>query len=131
MRIPFEIKQKKANITAVAAAVLACLGAIFICSTIFSAITAAIDVSEGTAAIMSSLALCAGCFSGAFTISHKKREHGLLLGILTGACVFGAVFVGGLIMGGAFTAGGFFSKALIIFICSAIGGIAGANRTRS
>jgi hypothetical protein len=41
--------------------------------------------------------------------------------------VFVVVLAGSLILGGAFSAGGFFSKVVIIFACSVIGGVSGVN----
>ena len=106
---------------------LACIGAVFIASMIFSAIAAVIDLSEGTFALMSSFALCAGCFSGGFIAARRRGRHGIKSGLICGAVIFVTAFLFGIIFVRSFSVGGFFTKLLIIMVCSAIGGIFGVN----
>ncbi|MCM1328717.1 MAG: TIGR04086 family membrane protein [Ruminococcus sp.] len=109
-------------------AVLACVGAVFLAVTLFSALASLIDFSDGAFTALSSVALCAGCFAASFTAAKRRRRNGLLTGLICGGIIFAVLLLGGLIFVRSFTAGGFFSKMLIIVICSAIGGIMGVNR---
>ena len=106
---------------------LAFLGAIFLICTVFSAVASVIDLSDGAFALMSSFALCAGCFAGGFTAAKRRGRHGIKSGLICGAVIFGAALLFGIIFVRNFSVGGFFTKLLIIMICSAIGGIFGVN----
>ena len=106
---------------------LAGVGAVFIVSLIFSAIAAVIDLSDGTFSLMSSFALCAGCFSAGFTAAKRRGRNGIKSGLACGAIIFAAAFLFGIIFVRSFSAGGFLTKLLIIMVCSAIGGIFGVN----
>lgn len=108
--------------------VLACVGAVFLAVTLFSALASLIDFSDGAFTALSSVALCAGCFAASFTAARRRRRNGLLTGLICGGIIFAVLLLGGLIFVRSFTAGGFFSKMLIIMICSSIGGIMGVNR---
>ena len=107
--------------------ILACVGAIFIVSTLFSAVASAIDLSDGTFTVMSSFALCAGCFSAGFTAAKRRGRNGIRPGLACGGVIFAATLLFGLIFVRSFSVGGFFTKMLIILICSALGGIFGVN----
>ena len=107
--------------------VLACVGAVFLVSMIFSAIAAIVDLSDGTFTLMSSFALCAGCFSAGFAAARRRGRHGIKSGLVCGAIIFAAAFLFGIIFVRSFSVGGFFTKLLIIMVCSAIGGIFGVN----
>ena len=107
--------------------ILACVGAIFIVSTLFSAVASAIDLSDGTFTVMSSFALCAGCFSAGFTAAKRRGRNGIRSGLACGGVIFAATLLFGLIFVRSFSVGGFFTKMLIILICSALGGIFGVN----
>ena len=107
--------------------VLACVGAVFLASLLFSAVAAIIDLSDRTFTLMSSFALCAGCFSAGFVYAGRRRKNGIKSGLACGAVIFAVVFLFGIIFVRSFSAGGFFTKLLIILICSAIGGIFGVN----
>lgn len=107
--------------------IFACVGAVFICVSLFSAVISRIDVSESVVALMSTISLCAGCFAAAYTASKKRRRNGIATGLACGVTVFIAVFTLGLIFARGFEAGNFFTKTIIIMVCSVIGGIAGVN----
>ncbi len=126
-KTPAERIRTERNIMIISAA-LACVGAIFLAVTLFSAAASVVDFSDGAFNALSSIALCAGCFAASFTAAKKRRRHGLKTGLLCGAVIFGVLLLGGLIFVRSFSAGGFFTKLLIIMICSAIGGIIGVNR---
>ncbi len=118
---------RKERITAVVQSVLSCVGAVFLTLLAFSAIGTVIDLSDGAFTVMSSVALCAGCFGASFTAAKKRRRNGLKTGLLCGAIIFGVTFLGGIIFVRSFSVGGFFTKILIILICSILGGIIGVN----
>lgn len=126
-KTPAERFRTERNIMIISAA-LACVGAVFLAVTLFSAATAFVDFSDGAFTALSSIALCAGCFAASFTAAKKRRRHGLKTGLFCGAIIFGILLFGGLIFVRSFSAGGFFTKFLIIMICSAIGGIIGVNK---
>lgn len=108
-------------------AAFACVGAVFLAVTAFSAIAAFIDVSDGAFKLMSSAALCGGCFAASYTAALRRRRDGIKTGLICGAVIFGVLLLGGLIFVRSFSVGGFFTKVLIIMVCSAIGGIFGVN----
>lgn len=106
---------------------LSCIGAIALALTVFGAIAAKIDLSDGAMSVMSGLALSAGCFAASYTVAKRRRKNGLITGFVCGGAVFAAVLLGGIIFVRSFSAGGFISKLLIILSCSGIGGIIGVN----
>lgn len=118
------------RILTVLQAAFACIGAIFIASLVFSAIASVVDLNDGTFMLMSSLALCAGCFAASYTAARRRRKNGLKIGLICGIAIFLSVLLGGIIFVRSFSAGGFFTKLLIILICSSIGGIIGVNSPR-
>lgn len=126
-KTPAERFRTERNIMIISA-VLACVGAVFIAVTLFSAAASVIDFSDGAFTALSSIALCAGCFAASFTAAKKRRRQGLVTGLMCGAVIFGVLLLGGLIFVRSFSAGVFFTKLLIIMICSAIGGIIGVNK---
>ena len=130
MRRSTEETRKRQTLTTVITAILSCLGAVFICMLIFSAVAANVDVSEGAFAVMSGAALSAGCFSAAYSVAKRRRRNGFLTGIACGGIVFVVVLLLGAIFVRSFSAGGFFVKLLIVLSCSGIGGIIGVNSPR-
>lgn len=126
-KTPAERIRTERNIMIISAA-LACVGAIFLTVMLFSGIASLIDFSDGAFTALSSVSLCAGCFAASFTAAKRRRRNGLLTGLISGGIIFAALLLGGLIFVRSFSAGGFFSKLLIIMICSAIGGIIGVNK---
>lgn len=109
---------------------LACVGAVFLTSLVFSGIASVIDLSDGVFLLMSDAALCAGCLAAGYTAAKRRGRQGLKTGLLCGAIIFLTVLLAGLIFVRSFSAGGVFTKLLIILICSAIGGIFGVNSPR-
>ena len=118
---------KTERLLMVLSAVFACVGAAFTTVTIFSAIATIIDLSDGTYNIMSSAALCAGCFAAAYTAAKRRKKQGLRVGLACGGIIFAVTLLLGIIFVKGFSAGGFFTKLLIILACSAVGGIIGVN----
>lgn len=115
------------RITAIVHSIFTCIGAVFVTLFAFSAIGTVIDLSDGAFTIMSSIALCAGCFGASFVAAKRKKKDGMKTGLLCGAIIFGVTFLGGIIFVRSFSVGGFFTKMLIILICSSLGGIIGVN----
>ena len=120
-------RQRDQRILLVLHTALACIGAIFLTCVIFSAAASVIDLSDGAFSLMSSFALCTGCFAGGFTAAKRRGRNGIRSGLVCGAVIFAAALIFGIIFVRSFSAGGFFTKLLIIMICSAIGGIFGVN----
>ncbi|MBQ8786530.1 MAG: TIGR04086 family membrane protein [Oscillospiraceae bacterium] len=118
---------RKERITAVVYSIFACIGAVFVTSLIFSAIATVIDLSDGAFTVMSSAALCAGCFAASFVAAKRRKRNGLKTGLLCGIIIFAVTLLGGIFFVRSFTVGGFFTKMLIILICSSLGGIIGVN----
>lgn len=106
---------------------LACVGAVFLAVTIFSAIATIVDLSDGMFTLMSSIALCAGCFAAGYTAAKRRKKQGLRVGLACGGVIFAVTLLLGIIFVRGFSAGGFFTKLLIILVCSAVGGIIGVN----
>lgn len=118
---------KTERLLTVLSAAFACVGAAFTAVTIFSAIATIIDLSDGTYNIMSSVALCAGCFAASYTAAKRRKNQGLRVGLACGGIIFAVTLLLGIIFVKGFSAGGFFTKLLIILVCSAVGGIIGVN----
>ncbi len=106
---------------------LACLGAVFVCLVIFSAVMTSIEISGGTLSVMSGLALSAGCFAASYIVAKRRGRKGMLTGLICGGAVFLLVLLCGIIFVRSFSAGGFFAKLLMVLSCSGIGGIIGVN----
>ncbi len=118
---------RKEHITSAVYSIFACFGAVFVTLLIFSGIASVIDLSDGAFTVMSSIALCAGCFGASYIAAKKRRKNGLKTGLLCGAIIFAVTFLGGIIFVRSFSVGGFFTKLLIILVCSSLGGIIGVN----
>ena len=63
---------KTERILTVLQSAFAFIGAVFVTSLIFSAIATVVDLSGSTFMLMSSLALCAGCFSASYTAAKRQ-----------------------------------------------------------
>jgi len=118
---------RKERIMTTVYSILACIGAVFVTSLVFSWIATVIDLDSNSFRLMSSIALCAGCFGASFAAAKRHRKDGLKTGLKCGAIIFGVMLLGGIIFVRSFSFGGFFTKMLIIMICSSLGGIIGVN----
>ena len=127
MRKTPEERLRKERVLTVVYSILACIGAVFVTSLLFSAIATVIDLENGAFRLMSSIALCTGCFGASFTAAKKRRKDGLKTGLKCGAIIFGVTLLGGIIFVRSFSFGGIFTKVLIIMVCSSLGGIIGVN----
>lgn len=130
MRKNPEQKQHYEKIKSVATAVLAGIGAVSILLFVFGEIAVKIDVPDNMMSVMAQIALAAGCFAAAYTLSARRRKNGLILGLRCASAAFAAVFLTGIILSQGFSIGGIISKILIILSVSAIGGILGVNSKR-
>lgn len=115
------------RIKAAAVSILACLGTVFLCILLFSWLRSAADLPEIASAVLSGIALCFGCFFGAFSAANVRRKHGAAVGFLFGAAVFAVLFLLGLVFVRSFSAHGIFAKAVLIVCSAASGGIIGVN----
>lgn len=127
MRKTPEERLRKERIMTVVYSLLSCVGAITVTLLFFSWIATIIDLESGSFRLMSSIALCAGCFGASFAAAKKRKKDGLKTGLKCGAIIFGVTLLGGIIFVRSFSLGGFFTKMLIIMICSSLGGIIGVN----
>ena len=119
--------RKDDNIRAAAVSVLACVGALFICTVFFSWLASRLDLSDTAVEVMAGIALSAGCFSGAFAAVNIKRRKGILSGIVFGGTVFAVLMLLGMILIKGFSSEGIAAKAVLVVCCSVSGGILGVN----
>lgn len=115
-------KQKSVIFSAAAA-----ISAVLLFILLFSGIQLVMDVSDTAVKVMSGIALCAGCFAGAFAAANIRRKHGIGVGFVFGLVTLAAVFALGMLFIKSFSADGFFAKAVLIFCSAASGGIIGVN----
>lgn len=127
MRKTPEERLRKERILTVMHSILACVGAITVTLLFFSWVATIIDLENSAFRLMSSIALCAGCFGASFAAAKKRRKDGLKTGLMCGAVIFGVTLLCGIIFVRSFSVGGFFTKVLIIMVCSSLGGIIGVN----
>lgn len=120
-------RRTDSRIKAAAVSALACLGTVFLCILLFSWLRSAADLPESAAAVLTGIALCFGCFFGAFSAANVRRKHGAAVGFLFGAAAFAVLFLLGLIFVKSFSAQGIFAKAVLIVCSAASGGIMGVN----
>ncbi|MCR5167947.1 MAG: TIGR04086 family membrane protein [Oscillospiraceae bacterium] len=111
-----------------AVSVLACLGTVFLCMLFCSWLTVRIGFPDEIIGAMSGFSLCCGCFAGAYTAGSLRRKGGLALGFMFGGIVFLVLLILSALLVRGFTAGGAAAKAAMIAVCSAAGGVLGANR---
>jgi len=98
-----------------------------ICLIVFSFVMTKIDAPDGLISAMSSISICVGSYFVGFLISKKRRKNGLFTGIFCGILIFCITFLISIIFVKNALSMGFFSKFIMILICSSIGGIVGVN----
>ena len=108
--------------------ILACLGTVFLCMLFCSWLTVRIGLPDEIIGAMSGFSLCCGCFAGAYTAGSLRKKGGLALGSMFGGIVFIVLLILSVLFVKSFTVGGAAAKAVMIAICSAAGGVLGANR---
>ena len=102
-------------------------GAVFLLVIVFSFIMTRIDIGDGVLSVLTSAALCIGAYFGGYVAARRRRQSGLLMGLLCGLMMFGVIFAGSYFFAG--TAGGFSGSAKLVMtlVCGAVGGIVGVN----
>jgi len=100
---------------------------IILCLLLFSILITKFDAPEIMVTIMSSLALCIGAYSGGYISSKRRRQNGLLMGIISGILIYCLILIVGLIFAKTAISFGILSKLILTLICGAIGGIFGVN----
>ncbi|MCD8096061.1 MAG: TIGR04086 family membrane protein [Ruminococcus sp.] len=100
---------------------------VFLCIMLFSFVMTKIDVSESVLSLLTSVGLCVGAYVGGFAASKRRRQNGLLMGLLCGLFMFGIIFLLSYIFAG--TAGGFSASAKLVMtlVCASAGGVVGVN----
>ena len=100
---------------------------ILICLLLFSFFMTKFDAPEPLVSVMSSLALCIGAYVGGYISSKKRRQNGLLMGVVTGIIIYCIIFFACIIFAKSSISFGFLTKLIMTLICAAIGGIIGVN----
>lgn len=94
---------------------------------IFSYVMTLLDSPPWMISLMASISICLGSYVSGYLIAKKRRRSGLATGLLTGILIFFIIFILGLIFSKTPISVGIISKAVMIIVCSIIGGIAGVN----
>lgn len=100
---------------------------ILICLIIFSLFMTKFDAPEPMVSVMSSLALCVGAYVGGYIAAKRKRQNGMIIGILTGIFIYCIIFFAGVIFAKNSISFSFLTKLIMTLICAAIGGVFGVN----
>ncbi len=100
---------------------------ILICLLIFSLFMTKFDAPEPMVSVMSSLALCVGAYVGGYIAAKRKRQNGIIIGILTGIFIYCIIFFAGVIFAKNSISFSFLTKLIMTLICAAIGGVFGVN----
>ena len=100
---------------------------ILICLLIFSLFMTKFDAPEPMVSVMSSLALCVGAYVGGYIAAKRRRQNGMIIGILTGIVIYCVIFFAGEIFAKNSITFSFLTKLIMTLICAAIGGVFGVN----
>ncbi len=100
---------------------------ILICLLIFSLFMTKFDAPEPMVSVMSSLALCVGAYVGGYIAAKRRRQNGMIIGILTGIFIYCVIFFAGVIFAKNSITFSFLTKLIMTLICAAIGGVFGVN----
>ncbi|MDR1673905.1 MAG: TIGR04086 family membrane protein, partial [Oscillospiraceae bacterium] len=92
---------------------------------LFSLITTYVTASPEIVTVMANVALCVGCIAAGYGAAKKRRKHGLITGLLTGAAIYLTVYVAGVIVLGRFASMTGFGRFIMVVLCGAIGGVIG------
>ncbi len=86
-----------------------------------------IDIDDKLLSVLTSGALCVGSFAGGLAAARRRRQNGLLIGLLCGLFLFGVIFLLSYLFAGA--AGGLkgSGKLVMTLACASLGGIIGVN----
>lgn len=93
----------------------------------FSWLMTKFDAPAAVVSILSCIGLCVGSYSGGYIASKKRRQNGMLMGVVTGVLIFCAIFLVGIIFFKSSITFGFITKLIMTVVCAAMGGIIGVN----
>ncbi len=95
--------------------------------TLISLLMTKVDMDDKLLSVLTSGALCAGSFTGGLAAARRRRQNGLLMGLLCGLFMFGTIFLLSYLFAGA--AGGMKggSKLIMTLVCASLGGVIGVN----
>lgn len=94
---------------------------------LLSVVMSKVDLPEQVVSVMASLSLCIGSYCAGYIASRRRRQNGLLLGILTGVVVYCIVFFLGVMFAKTSITFNAFTKFIMVLVCAAIGGVIGVN----
>lgn len=94
---------------------------------LLSVLMSKVDIPEQVVTVMSSISLCIGAYSAGYIASRRRRQNGLVLGMITGVIVYCLVFFLGVMFAKTSITFNAFTKFIMVLICSAIGGVLGVN----
>ena len=122
------IRNKRASIvtTAAGSAVISCA---VICAVVLllAFFVSTIDATDIILSAMSTLALCAGAFSGGYVSGKRRRRNGLLMGVLCGVFVFIIIVIVSHFFAKTVESFSMTTKLILTLIFAGIGGVAGVN----
>ena len=122
------IRNKRASIVTTAAG-----SAVFSCAVICAVVlllaffVSKIDATDIILSAMSTLALCAGAFSGGYVSGKRRRRFGLLMGVLCGVFVFIIIVIVSHFFAKTVESFSMTTKLILTLIFAGIGGVAGVN----
>lgn len=99
----------------------------FACLMLFAFVMTGVDVSDGAVSTFGSVSVCIGSYFFSFLVGKKRRKDGILTGLICGTISFAILIVLNLLLLRNPFSSTFFSKLLMIIVCSIIGGIIGVN----
>jgi putative membrane protein (TIGR04086 family) len=85
------------------------------------------DAPEPLVSVMSSFSLCLGAYVGGYTAAKRRRQNGMIIGILTGIFIYCVIFFAGVIFAKNSISFSFLTKLIMTLICAAVGGVVGVN----
>ena len=94
---------------------------------LLSVLMSKVDVPDQVIVVMSSISLCIGAYAAGYIASRRRRQNGLVLGILTGVIVYCLVFFLGVMFAKTSITFNAFTKLVMTLICAAVGGVIGVN----
>ncbi len=107
--------------------VLAGFGVLLLIIFLFAFLITKIDVSNGIISVMTSIALCAGAYTGGLISARKRRKNGLLMGVICGFFMFLVIFLLSTFFAQTTASFSGSAKLIMTLIFGAIGGVVGVN----
>lgn len=97
---------------------------------LFSVIISSASVSQSTITVMSFISMILGSFVGGFKTARLLKQNGLVMGIITGVCLFLVMLVLSLFFVREQISILILVKGFVVLLCSGLGGILGVNYRR-